>query len=529
MEALFLQLCRMSVSATWMLLAVMAVRPFLKKAPRALVCLLWGLAALRLLVPITVKSRVSLVPAQTALPVGLAPAVPVLTVEAVQKISPTAVLAWVWAAGAVLLAGYAVFSFLRLSRRVQVSLRKKDNIYLCDDIPSPFILGVFRPKIYIPSALTEEQNRFVLAHEQAHLRRGDHLWKPLGYALLCVYWFHPLCWAAYILFCRDMETACDERVVNPMGKQARSAYSAALLECSIRGSMISACPLAFGEVGVKERIQRVLNYRRPAVWLTTASCLLCAVLVCCFLTDPIQAEEPIAAAPLPAESGLPVIVNTITDVYRLPAPQSQCVGILYPDDYAMCLRSENVNGGSWCYVTFENGNASGWVEAEKLDIVYTEVIPALMVAEDANAETAVVYIPANLKTAPSRFAGTVGKLDSGTAVTIHRREFTDDAIWCQVSSESMTGWVRSDCLQYQELPSTLGPVPSASEATPGETAEETDVFSSPSRNAQHMDTLAPGTSITILRRENVGTAVWCCIAWEGSEIPGWINAASLTA
>ena len=169
---------------------------------------------------------------------------------------------------------------------MSASLCMRGNIYLCDAISSPFILGIVKPRIYLPSTLNEVQRRNVLAHERAHLARRDHLWKPLGFALLAVYWFDPMLWLAYVLFCRDIELACDERVIRNMDKEAVTAYSTVLLACSMPRMVSLSCPLAFGELGVKERVKNMLHYKKPAFRIVAASIAVCIVVAVCFLTDP---------------------------------------------------------------------------------------------------------------------------------------------------------------------------------------------------------------------------------------------------
>ena len=202
------------------------------------------------------------------------------------------ICAIVWIAGMVLIALWALASFLRLRRQVADAVPVGDGVWLSDRINSPFLLGLFRPRIYLPVGLDEASREYVLAHERAHLRRHDHLIKPLGLLLLTVYWFQPLAWVAYILLCRDIELACDERVVLELGDECKKPYSTALLECSVHRGVIAACPLAFGEVGVKERVKNVLNYKKPTFWMFLACIAVLAVVAVCFLTDPVSAKEP---------------------------------------------------------------------------------------------------------------------------------------------------------------------------------------------------------------------------------------------
>ena len=311
MAAVFLKLLNLSISASWLVLAVLVLRLVSKRSPKWTNVLLWGIVALRLVLPFSVESALSLIPsAETVSPaaVQFAPA-PTITsgvsvidnavnpslsehFAATPEASVNPLYVWTEIAGRVWLIGlaamllYALVSYLRLRRRVNVSLRVQENIYLCDAISSPFILGVVKPRIYLPSTLDEVQQRNVLAHEHAHLARHDHWWKPLGFALLAVYWFNPVLWLAYALLCRDIELACDERVIRDMDETAIKTYSTVLLACSVPRKAVAACPLAFGEVGVKERVRNALHYKKPAFWIVAASVIVCIVVAVCFLTNP---------------------------------------------------------------------------------------------------------------------------------------------------------------------------------------------------------------------------------------------------
>ena len=311
MAAVFLKLLNLSISASWLVLAVLVLRLVSKRSPKWINVLLWGIVALRLVLPFSIESALSLIPsAETVSPAAVqfdpAPtitsgvsiidnavnpslsehfaAVPTASVNPLYVW--TEIAGWVWLIGLGAMLLYALVSYLRLRRRVSVSLPIRDRIYLCDAISSPFILGVVKPHIYLPSGLDEVQRQNVLAHERAHLARRDHWWKPLGFALLAVYWFNPVLWLAYTLLCRDIELACDEKVIRDMDVAAKKAYSIALLSCSTHRNQISACPLAFGEVGVKERVRNALHYKKPAFWVVAASVAVCVVVAVCFLTDP---------------------------------------------------------------------------------------------------------------------------------------------------------------------------------------------------------------------------------------------------
>ena len=311
MAAVFLKLLNLSISASWLVLAVLALRLVSKRSPKWMNVLLWGIVALRLMLPFSIESALSLIPsAETVSPavVQFDPA-PTITsgVSVIDNAvnpalsehfaaAPTAsvnplyvwteIAGWVWLIGLGAMLLYALVSYLRLRRRVSVSLCVRENIYLCDAISSPFILGVVKPHIYLPSGLDEVQRQNVLSHEQAHLARRDHWWKPLGFALLAVYWFNPVLWLAYALLCRDIELACDERVIRTMDESAVKTYSTVLLACSMPRKAVITCPLAFGEVAVKERVRNALRYKKPAFWVVAASVAVCIVVAVCFLTNP---------------------------------------------------------------------------------------------------------------------------------------------------------------------------------------------------------------------------------------------------
>lgn len=314
MAAVFLKLLNLSISASWLVLAVLVLRLVSKRSPKWMNVLLWGIVALRLMLPFSIESALSLIPsAETLSPeiVRFDPA-PTITsgVEFIDNavnpslsesfaaaplasVNPlyvwTYLAGWVWLIGLGVMLLYALVSYLRLRRHVSVSLCVRENIYLCDAISSPFILGVVKPHIYLPSGLGEVQRQNVLSHERAHLARRDHWWKPLGFALLAVYWFNPVLWLAYALLCRDIELACDERVIRTMDESAVKTYSTVLLACSMPRKAVITCPLAFGEVGVKERVRNALRYKKPAFWVVAASVAVCVVVAVCFLTNPERA------------------------------------------------------------------------------------------------------------------------------------------------------------------------------------------------------------------------------------------------
>lgn len=310
MADLFLKVLNMSLSAGWLVLAVLVLRLALGKAPKWIHVLLWGMVAVRLVCPFTLESVLSLIPSpQVVSPSIMMEAEPQIhsgvefinsTVNPIlsqvfaptpeASVNPLQILIPVggglWLAGMFAMLLYAAVSYFRLERQVRDAFHREGCVYVSQKVTSPFILGFIRPRVYLPANMDAQTQACVMAHELSHIRRRDHWWKPLGFLLLSVHWFNPLMWVAYILLCRDIEMACDEKVIRFLGTEQRADYSQALLQCSISGRAVTACPLAFGEVSVKQRIQSVLRYKKPGFWLVLISLLLCAVLAVCFLTDP---------------------------------------------------------------------------------------------------------------------------------------------------------------------------------------------------------------------------------------------------
>lgn len=338
MTDFFVALLNRAWSASYLILAVVLLRLLLRKTPRNLLVWLWALVGLRLVLPDAPVSPLSLIPQSQLIPgdIALSPAPaihsqiaavdqvvnPVLAENfapiPAQSVNPLqvvlAVAAALWALGVLVLALYAALSYWRIWRQVQASIPLGDRQYLCDGIPTAFLLGLFRPRIYLPSDMAEENRAYVLRHELAHLRHGDQLWKPLGFAICCVYWFHPLVWLSYWLFCRDLEMACDERVIAQLGEGEKKAYSYALLGCSAQRRGLHLSPLAFGESSVRSRIRNVLRFRKAGVWMILLVLVLGAGLAVFFLTDPSQPPEetmpPETAQTEPAETTQPETLPT---------------------------------------------------------------------------------------------------------------------------------------------------------------------------------------------------------------------------
>lgn len=323
LETAFLRCINLSISASWLILAVLLLRLALRKAPRWICCLLWMLVGLRLLCPFTLQSPLCLIPSAETIPENIllspAPAIssgiPAVDAQLNPMISAsfapspeasanplqiiTFIASCIWLIGIFVMLIYLAGSFICLRLKMRTATRLRDNIRQSEFAGSPFILGILRPQIYVHYDLNGDELAHVLAHEQAHIARRDHLLKPLGFLILSVYWFHPLVWLSYLLFCKDIELACDEKVIRGLDDTRRKAYSLTLLSCTEtqagrrtgHRSAINACPLAFGELNVKERILRIKNYRRPAPVLVIAAIAVCAITAFCFLTSPATKEE----------------------------------------------------------------------------------------------------------------------------------------------------------------------------------------------------------------------------------------------
>ena len=317
MGDIFLKLLNMSITAGWLILAVLCIRLLFRKIPKWVNCLLWGVVAIRLVCPFSIESQFSILPSTEPIKSSTVvegevqnyiPSIdsrltivkntinPMLTetfaYNESDSAAPLQIVTYaaglVWCCGMVLLIIWAVGSAVKLHKLVKEAVCVRDNIYICDAVKSPFILGIFRPRVYLSSALREREMDYILAHESAHLKRKDNWWKALGYLLLCIHWFNPLCWMAYSLLCKDIELACDEKAAKDMTFHEKKEYSKVLLSCARQRSLIMVCPLAFGEVGVKERVKSVLNYKKPTLWIMIATVAVLVILVVCFLTNPTR-------------------------------------------------------------------------------------------------------------------------------------------------------------------------------------------------------------------------------------------------
>ena len=310
MDDVFLKIVNLSISASWLILAVLVLRVVLKKAPKWVMPLLWGVVALRLVCLFSIESALSLIPSAETIPSEIVTETrePVLYEQATLDIvtNPTLppaaevpvgvsrqqaqvdfnIYSVLWLAGMAALLVHALVSAGKLKRKLATAILLRDNIYESEFVDSPFVFGVVKPNIYLPMHMDEGTAAHVIAHERAHLARRDHWWKVLGYLVLALHWFNPLVWVAYILFCRDIELACDEKVVKGLDGAARADYSQALLSCAAPRRAVAACPLAFGEGNIKTRVKSALHYKKPAFWVAAAAVLAVVIMAVCFLTNP---------------------------------------------------------------------------------------------------------------------------------------------------------------------------------------------------------------------------------------------------
>ena len=332
MSAFFLKIVNMSISASWLVLAVLLLRLVLKKAPKWVSVLLWGFVAVRLICPISIESMLSLIPsAETISPeimmdwtpeistgIGSLDTVvnPIITESFAPKpyasANPLQILIPVcgnlWLLGILVMLVYTAVSYILLRRKVATAILLKNNVYQSENVGSPFVLGVIKPKIYLPFQMDGQSLEHVIAHEESHIRRRDHWWKPAGFLLLAIHWFNPMVWLGYTLLCRDIELACDEKVIRQMDNESKADYTQALVACSVNRRGIAACPLAFGEVGVKERVKSVMHYRKPAFWIIIVSVFSCIAVAVCFLTNP---KSPLSGA-LPNIHSHAYVVEEVT-------------------------------------------------------------------------------------------------------------------------------------------------------------------------------------------------------------------------
>ena len=568
--SLFWQVVRLSLTAGWMILVLLALRPLLKKAPRRFSCLLWGLVAVRLALPFSFESRVSMVPQAAAAPQKIAQALnpgqvmwvnpaalaanPLPAAQAAAPaFSPATLIPLAWGLGIAAMLLYAAVSYFRLSRQVRLSAPAGKRVYRCDTISTPFILGIVNPKIYLPSDLDERTAVSVLAHEQAHLRRGDHLWKPLGYVLLSIYWFNPLCWVAYFLFCRDVEQACDEAVIERMDTQQKKDYSAALLDCAAP-NRIQVCPLAFAEVGVKQRIAGVLNYRKPKFWVVALVALLCVSLTAGLLTDPVKATkaENNTQQTLPTGTEISTTVGVPLNVRSEPTLNAPAIAMLETGTQIQILRTQSVDGIIWAYVSADTLTENGWVMAIYLNTVEGEALPTVSAdvthgsPSNTSGDTVTVTTKGtvDLYASPTVQGRVVFQLEDGSPVMILRIDSIGELSWAYVQSVDLDrpGWIPLDSLDTSNVDLSIYTTPvtypttplpmqsdgiSITEETSATTKEALTLYTSPSLNARTKGELAQGETVTIIRIDSIGQADWAYVRSDTHNIVGWTLADSL--
>jgi beta-lactamase regulating signal transducer with metallopeptidase domain len=390
MNELFLKMVNLGVTASYLALAVTLIRVIFRKVPKRVFPFLWGLVALRLLFPFSIESPLSLIPSgeivgpeilvaeEPAIHSGIAYVNRVVNPILKESLAPDPVtgshpvrtsvsIAFViWVVGVAVMLLYALISYLRLKRDVKTAVRLELGVWKSERIASPFVLGLIRPQIYLPFSLSESDVDYVLAHERAHIARKDHWIKPLGYLLLSLHWFNPVMWIAYVLFCRDVELACDERVIKGLNREQRADYSQSLLTCSISHGRITACPLAFGEIGVKERVKRVLNYKKPTFWVILAVVAAGVILAVCFLTYPPKTDIDVSK---PTETEVPK--STETDVSKRTEGEVKESWPALADirknysaeeaeaDGCVVMDGETMLAGEKAWADFENSTAAG--------------------------------------------------------------------------------------------------------------------------------------------------------------------------
>ena len=401
MTEFFVTIVNMSISAGWIVLAVLLLRKLLKKAPKWVNVLLWGIVAIRLVCPFSFESALSLIPSsQTINPeIALNPAiidsgVPIIDSVVNPVISNVTItpepekelnvfkfimpyLAGLWLVGIVILLIYTFISYSKLNKKIGTAVLLRDNIYQSEAVVSPFVLGIIKPKIYIPFNMKAQDIEHVISHETAHIKRKDHLWKPLGFLILTFHWFNPLVWIGYILLCRDIELACDEKVIKELNTDQRADYSEALLSCSVNRRLISACPVAFGEANVKNRVKSVLNYKKPAFWVILVAVILSVVVAVCFLTNPLTHKNVIERndAIFTDLNGVYITLNSIEET----TDNSKIFNVEWHNE-----TSAEITYGEMFYIEYKDGNK--WVDTATQDVVF-HLIGFLLKPDETKEET----------------------------------------------------------------------------------------------------------------------------------------------
>ncbi|WP_051594024.1 M56 family metallopeptidase [Butyrivibrio sp. AE3003] len=376
MEQVFLFVLNNAITVSALIIAIIMVRALGKKMPKWITCMLWMIVAVKLTVPVQFESVMSLIPTGKPIPTNIITENnPQINSGISSSVNSVQIFfrigALVWLTGVILMLTYAVATYVLIRKRVSVSVKIDSKVYECDDISDSFILGTISPKVYIPSSLPEGAREYILKHEFAHLSRYDYLWKPLGFLILSVYWFNPLCWIAYILLCKDIEYACDEKVTKNIEKDKKAEYCRILLENSMPRKLIAACPVAFGGIDVKDRIKNVVNYKKPAFWITIASIMVCVAVGVCFATNKGSKtvdEQQVAVASveaIPKGTKLVGVIEASEGVLRVrqaPDDDAECIGFLAPDDEVEII--EDADG--WYKIGLEDGE--GYIKSDYVNI-----------------------------------------------------------------------------------------------------------------------------------------------------------------
>ena len=372
-ERIFLFVLNNAITVSALIIAIIIVRALGKKMPKWITCMLWIVVAVKLIVPIKFESALSLIPTgepiSASAVVGKSLQVGSTGTDLLHEMLHAGALSWL--VGVAVMLTYAVTTYMLIRKRVSASVKIDSKVYECDDISDSFILGIISPRVYLPSALSEEARKYILKHEFAHLSRRDYIWKPLGFAILSVYWLNPLCWVAYILLCKDIEYACDEKVTKNIENGEKAEYCRILLENSMPRKLIAACPVAFGGIDVKDRIKNVVNYKKPAFWITIASIMVCVAVGVCFATNKGSKtvdEQQVAVASveaIPKGTKLVGVIETSEGVLRVrqaPDDDAECIGFLAPDDEVEII--EDADG--WYKIGLEDGE--GYIKSDYVNI-----------------------------------------------------------------------------------------------------------------------------------------------------------------
>lgn len=346
LDSIFKTILDMTLSSSFLIVAVLIARVILRKSAKVFRKILWGLVALKLIIPFSFESAFSLVPHKTEyMPQSTGVSLEVSNAVTNPAFAWQFILPYAWVVVAALLLIYAIFSFIRLKIRISDAVKYENNVFQSEKVESPFVFGIIKPKIYIPYNVAGERLSFVLEHEKTHIKCLDHITKLLGFIMLCVHWFNPLVWVSYVLFCKDLELACDEAVVKNMSDGKRKSYALTLCDIGVNKAKISACPIAFGEVSIKERIKATLSYKKIGKIAIALSLCLCVVVAVCFMTKPVAKAEEITKEPVEVENTVPTM-EPVTEPTTEPATEPTTESVV---DEA--VTDNNIDSGN--YVAYE--------------------------------------------------------------------------------------------------------------------------------------------------------------------------------